>query len=251
MDRITSEYTREEPYSGPKRYPQSNGYWTDKDGNIIKNPRKCDNPPPYWHLNGTHKGGNTDINPPKPREARKYKKEEKKQWCEIVAYYNDAIAKHNINHKGEEGFVPVPLPWDGSVPFNEDGVPDLSVVSRGEVKVDMQLYGTNILKNSKDDGRYDNFKLANAALGDKLNPKRSPEEVEAWMEENGYTWHEMDETGNMQKVPSAVHGCISHNGGVNMFKSLHKEGKLDGFEFSADSNEMTPPKKGNKKRNKK
>ena len=53
------------------------------------------------------------------------------------------------------------------------------------------------------------------------------------------------------EATSAVHGAVYHHGGVDLFKKLHEDGKLDRFGFSEDPNEMTPPKKGNDKRNKK
>lgn len=41
----------------------------------------------------------------------------------------------------------------------------------------------------------------------------TPEEVAKWREENKYTWHECKDCKTMQKVPTEVHGNISHSGG--------------------------------------
>ena len=218
--------------------------WTDKDGAEVDNPKSCNNL--VLHYNEDFVPKNPKVNPPKP--LRNEGKTDLMPWYGeggIVEYYQKEGKIKDINPPVKDG------KWDGSIPFNKDGVPDLEFLSRGTVTVGIKVYGENILKGKgetgkKKDGRDKNFMEANKVLARNRNPQCSPEEVSKWMDENGYTWHEMDENGTMQKVPSAVHGAVYHHGGVDLFKKLHEDGKLDEFEFSEDSNDRIK-----KKRNKK
>ena len=44
----------------------------------------------------------------------------------------------------------------------------------------------------------------------------SPEDVEKWMDDNNYTWHECEDKKTMQKVPNEIHANIPHDGGRSM-----------------------------------
>lgn len=96
-----------------------------------------------------------------------------------------------------------------SIPFN-DGEPDFSEVSKGEVEID-----------DFTDDRDSNFDQADEKLAEQRGC--TPEEVAKWREENKYTWHECKDCKTMQKVPTEVHGNISHSGGVSEYKSQNKE----------------------------
>lgn len=95
----------------------------------------------------------------------------------------------------------------------EDGEPDFSDISKGEVQID-----------DFTDDRGSNFDQADEKLADQRGC--TPEEVEAWRKENGYTWHECRDCATMQKVPREVHGNISHYGGVSGYKSQEKADRM-------------------------
>lgn len=88
----------------------------------------------------------------------------------------------------------------------KDGEPDFSKISKGEVQID---------EFSAD--RDDNFDLARKKLAEIKNCL--PKDVEAWEEANKYTWHECKDMCTMQKVPSIVHGNVTHRGGVSNYIS--------------------------------
>jgi len=89
----------------------------------------------------------------------------------------------------------------------EDGKPDFSEVSRGNVEID-----------DFSDNRRKNFVQADERLAEQKGC--SPSEVKEWRTENKYTWHEEDDCRTMRKVPSEVHGNIPHDGGISEIKSL-------------------------------
>jgi hypothetical protein len=95
-----------------------------------------------------------------------------------------------------------------SIPFH-DGEPDFSEISKGEVEID-----------DFTDDRDSNFAQADEKLAEQRGC--TPEEVAKWREEHKYTWHECKDCKTMQKVPSEVHGNISHSGGVSEYKSQQK-----------------------------
>ena len=87
----------------------------------------------------------------------------------------------------------------------KDGEPDFSVISKGEVQI--EDFGVN---------RSNNFDKANIELAKQKGC--SPEDVEKWMKDNHYTWHECSDMKTMQKVPSEIHNNIPHRGGVSAKK---------------------------------
>ena len=91
-----------------------------------------------------------------------------------------------------------------SVPFN-DGEPDFFEVAKGEVEI-----------SDFTDDRDANFSQADEELARQRGC--TPEEVGEWRGANRYTWHECRDCRTMQKVPTEVHGNISHSGGVSEYK---------------------------------
>ena len=87
----------------------------------------------------------------------------------------------------------------------KDGEPDFSETSKGTVEIE-----------PFSDSRSDNFDNADIELAKQKDC--TPEEVEKWRKENGYTWHECKDMSTMQKVPSEVHNNISHSGGISEVK---------------------------------
>jgi len=87
----------------------------------------------------------------------------------------------------------------------KDGEPDFSEISKGTVEI-----------KPFTDNRTDNFDKANIELAKQRGCK--PEEVEKWMKENGYTWHECKDMKTMQKVPREVHNNVPHRGGISESK---------------------------------
>lgn len=87
----------------------------------------------------------------------------------------------------------------------EDGEPDFSEVSKGDVEI--EPFSTN---------RDDNFDKADIELAKQKGC--TPEEVAKWRKEHDYTWHECNDMKTMQKVPSIVHNNVSHRGGISEAK---------------------------------
>ena len=85
------------------------------------------------------------------------------------------------------------------VNFN-DGEPDFSDFSKGEVILDEQQTDRGMVFNEADT---------------KLAEQRgcSPADVYKWRKENGYTWHEKSDGLTVQKVPNIIHGNVTHAGG--------------------------------------
>lgn len=95
-----------------------------------------------------------------------------------------------------------------SIPFHE-GEPDFSEVAKGTVEID-----------DFSEDRDANFDQADEKLAEQRGC--TPEEVAKWREENKYTWHECKDCKTMQKVPTEVHGNISHSGGISEQKSQNQ-----------------------------
>lgn len=94
------------------------------------------------------------------------------------------------------------------IPFN-DNKPDFSEISKGKVEIDD-------FTNDRDA----NFNQADEKLAEKKGCE--PESVYKWRKENKYTWHEESDCKTMQKVPTEVHGNVSHSGGVAEYKSRNQ-----------------------------
>jgi hypothetical protein len=94
------------------------------------------------------------------------------------------------------------------IPF-KDGFPDFSEVSKGDVTID-----------DFTDNRDKNFRQADIELAEQKGC--TPEEVEKWRKENGYTWHECEDMKTMQKVPCDVHNNVPHSGGVSEAKKAEQ-----------------------------
>ena len=87
----------------------------------------------------------------------------------------------------------------------ENGEPDFSCICKGQVSID-----------GFSEKRSDNFDKADIELANQKGC--SPEDIKKWRTENKYTWHECKDMKTMQKVPSIIHGNISHRGGVSVAK---------------------------------
>ncbi len=96
-----------------------------------------------------------------------------------------------------------------SIPFKE-GEADFSEISKGTVEID-----------DFSEARDSNF----AQADEKLAAYRGcePEDVANWRAENKYTWHECNDCQTMMKVPSEVHGNISHSGGISVYKAAQAQ----------------------------
>ncbi|MBO4587720.1 MAG: HNH endonuclease [Bacteroidales bacterium] len=91
------------------------------------------------------------------------------------------------------------------IPF-KNGYPDFSEVSKGTVEIsDFTAY------------RDANFNQATEALAKEKGC--SSKEVQDWMDNHGYTWHECEDCKTMMKVPSELHGNIAHVGGISEYKN--------------------------------
>lgn len=88
----------------------------------------------------------------------------------------------------------------------KDGYPVFDEVARGTVEID-----------DFTDDRDSNFAQANEKMAEQRGC--TPEEVEKWMEDNNYTWHECQDCKTMQKVPNEIHANVPHEGGVSVYKS--------------------------------
>lgn len=88
----------------------------------------------------------------------------------------------------------------------KDGYPVFDEVARGTVEID-----------DFTDDRDSNFAQANEKMAEQRGC--TPEEVEKWMKDNNYTWHECQDCKTMQKVPNEIHANVPHEGGVSVYKS--------------------------------
>lgn len=91
-----------------------------------------------------------------------------------------------------------------------DGDLNLESISKGTVEIDEIT-----------ESRSDNFDQADMALAEKRGC--TPEDVAQWRKDNSYTWHERADGNTMQKVPSIIHGNISHRGGVAVARNNARE----------------------------
>ena len=89
----------------------------------------------------------------------------------------------------------------------KDGYPVFDDIARGTVEIE-----------DFTDDRDSNFSQANEAMAELKGC--TPEEVEQWMKDNNYTWHECQDCKTMQKVPNEIHANIPHEGGVSVYKAL-------------------------------
>lgn len=83
-----------------------------------------------------------------------------------------------------------------------DGEPNFECISKGTVRIE----GFTSYRPS-------NFNKADIELSNRRGC--SPDEVRAWRNKNGYTWHECRDMSTMQKVPGIVHNNMTHSGGVS------------------------------------
>lgn len=132
--------------------------------------------------------GNSTWNPDRESEPgdRHGTNPEHKKWGEILDEY------------GIDG-----IRFDG-------GEADFSEVAKGTVEI-----------ADFTDDRDINFTQADEKLAEARGC--TPEEVAEWRKENAYTWHECKDLSTMQKVPTKVHGNISHSGGIAEYKAKISE----------------------------
>ena len=97
----------------------------------------------------------------------------------------------------------------------KDGEPDFSAVSKGTVEI-----------KSFCDERYGiggNFDQANQELAQQKGWTK--QEVQSWMRENNYTWHERSDCKTMDAVPREIHNNIAHSGGISLIKNQIEYGR--------------------------
>lgn len=148
---------------------------------------------------GTWKGkkpGNTIWYPdkkhiPTPKDPHPYNNPNKLSWGKILKKYKiEGIQFRN-------------------------GYPNFRKISRGTVNVGTENFSTD---------REKNYMLADKAIADKKGCSHT--EVQKWMKDEGYTWHECENMKTMMKVPCEVHANIPHRGGISEMKRLNEEKNL-------------------------
>lgn len=87
------------------------------------------------------------------------------------------------------------------------GEPDFTSISKGNVKI-----------NDFSADRDLNFIKADEELAKLKNC--DPDDVFKWRKKNRYTWHECKDCLTLQKVPTEVHGNITHAGGISETKKI-------------------------------
>ena len=100
--------------------------------------------------------------------------------------------------KKEYGFEKIPF---------KDGEPDFSEVSKATVEIDNFT--------DKRTGKGGNFDQADQKLMEQTGVTK--EELADF--KKGYTWHEKNDCKTLELVPTAIHGNISHSGGVSEYKN--------------------------------
>ena len=89
----------------------------------------------------------------------------------------------------------------------EDGIPDFSPVSEGEViHPDMSI------------DRNKNFRVADELLAEQLGVSRK--EITKLRKQGKFTWHELNDMKTMQLIPSILNSKFGHLGGVAEVKKL-------------------------------
>ena len=121
---------------------------------------------------------------------------------ESTFYSNNEEANKYLHEAGEDGVA------------YKDAIPDFSEVSKGDVEID-----------DMSEDRYKNFKQADQKLADEKGC--TPRDVAEWRENNGYTWHECNDTRTCQKIPSSVNSTFGHLGGVSECKKRDMEDDFD------------------------
>lgn len=86
-----------------------------------------------------------------------------------------------------------------------DGEPDFSPVSKGTVEI-----------KEFSSERDDNFDSADEELAKIRGCTKA--DVRRWRKKNKYTWHERKDCKTMDKVPTSIHGNITHSGGISEMK---------------------------------
>lgn len=99
----------------------------------------------------------------------------------------------------------------------KNGIPDFSPVSKGTVEIDFM--------SSDRYSNLGNFRQADIALA-KLRGC-SPEEIQKWREENGYTWHERNDMKTMDLIPREINSTFGHLGGVSECSKLMEDDDFD------------------------
>jgi hypothetical protein len=87
--------------------------------------------------------------------------------------------------------------------------PDFSPISKGTVEI----------KDFSSE-RDDNFDSADEELAVKRGCTKA--DVRRWRKKNKYTWHERKDCKTMDKVPTCVHGNITHSGGISETKKRRR-----------------------------
>ena len=126
---------------------------------------------------------------------------------------NDTVPENDRTNPERLAWKDILAKYDTDGVNFKDGKPDFSEFSKGNVKID------DFTKE-----RDENFAQADEKLAEQKGCL--PEEVEKWRKENKYTWHECEDCATMQKVPTEIHGNVSHHGGISEFKA--KEGMING-----------------------
>lgn len=95
----------------------------------------------------------------------------------------------------------------------EDGDPDFSPVSKGDVEIEPFT-----------ETRDKNFRQADEKLAEKWTEdgkdgkEWTARDVAEWRKENGCTWHEHQDCKTMQLVPKEIHNNTPHSGGISEIK---------------------------------
>ena len=110
----------------------------------------------------------------------------------------------------------------------KDGIVDFSPISVHSVDIDM---------TSRRYGPGGNFEKADTRTAKDWSSEArdgrtdwTPREVEAWREENGYTWHECSDQRTCELVPRDLHAAFGHAGGVLECKRREGGGNGGGFD---------------------
>ena len=107
-----------------------------------------------------------------------------------------------------------------------NGYPDFSKISKGDVTItgfSNQRYGKG--------GNFDKADEALALLRTKKGKPCTADDVTLWREKNKYTWHEEVDCKTMKKVPSVIHGNMSHNGGIAKMNNNNQKTQLKEVKF--------------------
>lgn len=111
-------------------------------------------------------------------------------------------------------------------------VPDFTDYSEGEVKIDHMTSNRDRVFEDAFTGitTKSNFEQAREKFAEKFNEEKrdgktdwTPKDIKNYLKDHQLTMHECSDRKTIQLIPTAIHDCCSHSGGVAECKALERQ----------------------------